>query len=228
MLTMRELTGDGFGRKEREWNGKDVLEGWRERWADQANRALERFGHEARVDHRSYADQGIDREAQPKLGAAAAMERRGEVTERGDELRQVEARNAERAGLARQLDVVREALQVVRERAAEALHRGAERAHEVYEAAKERVNALLGRAEEPAAREAPSADREAVLGRAAEAVENRAEPIIDRAALLGQVAREAPGPAPDRDALLGRSDSAPKVAEADRGDKDRDDGGRDR
>ena len=144
MLTMRELTGEGFGPKNRDWNGKDVLEGWRERWADHANWALERSGHDTRIDHRSYANQGVDREAQPKLGAAAAMERRGEVTERGDELRHVRARNEERAGLARQLEAVREALQAVKERAVEVWHRGAEAARDAYEGARDRFMRYWG------------------------------------------------------------------------------------
>ena len=37
MLTMRELTGDGFGKKERAWNAPEVLVGWREAWASAAS-----------------------------------------------------------------------------------------------------------------------------------------------------------------------------------------------
>ncbi|WFS69603.1 MobQ family relaxase (plasmid) [Agrobacterium leguminum] len=118
MLTMRELTGEGFGKKNRDWNRKDHLERWREKWQDYANDALERAGHSARIDHRSLEaqrqaanDRGdeeraaeLDREPQPKLGsAAAALERRGIATERGDELRAVVARNAERQSLRDQL-----------------------------------------------------------------------------------------------------------------------------
>lgn len=67
---------------------KAWLEKTRETWARVANQALERAGHDARIDHRSYADRGIERVPQPKLGpAAAAMERRGIRTERGDMLR---------------------------------------------------------------------------------------------------------------------------------------------
>ena len=48
MLTMRELTGEGFGNKERDWNSPDLLEQWREQWALHQNRALERHGYPCR------------------------------------------------------------------------------------------------------------------------------------------------------------------------------------
>ena len=62
MLTMRELTADGFGGKSRDWNRRELLEEWRESWATLTNQALECAGHSQRVDHRSLAAQGIDRE----------------------------------------------------------------------------------------------------------------------------------------------------------------------
>jgi hypothetical protein len=124
LLTMRVLTGDGFGNKCREWNpdftraqeeGRaktgfvvqtSQLEQWRSTWADYTNRALEREGIEARVDHRSLAEQGIEREAEFHLGwAASEMERRGEATDRGDELRDIHARNEERARIAHELQL---------------------------------------------------------------------------------------------------------------------------
>ena len=39
MLTMREVTPEGFGQKVREWNQVGLLREWREHWADLANRA---------------------------------------------------------------------------------------------------------------------------------------------------------------------------------------------
>ena len=87
MLTMRELTGEGFGKKAREWNGPDVLEGWREQWANHQNREFEKRGLDIRVDHRSYEAQGIDREPTQHLGPTASkMERRGsEIPDRRGE-----------------------------------------------------------------------------------------------------------------------------------------------
>ena len=72
MLTMREVEGDGFGLKQRAWNDKALLRTWRERWAEVANVRLHELGHDARIDHRSYAAQGIDLEPQHKIGPAGA------------------------------------------------------------------------------------------------------------------------------------------------------------
>ena len=82
----------------REWKSRALLQECREQWAEAVNEALERAGVAERVDHRTLADQGIDREPEPKLGAAAqAMERCGIETERGRMFREVQERNAERA-----------------------------------------------------------------------------------------------------------------------------------
>ena len=97
MLTMRELTAEGFGNKARDWNAPERLEQWREQWAHHQNRALERHGHEARVDHRSYEAQGIDREPSQHLGSVASdMERNGKASRIGDENRAIANDNAER------------------------------------------------------------------------------------------------------------------------------------
>lgn len=107
MLTMRDLTGAGFGRKNRSWNETDLLEQWRADWSAAVNRHLERAGHAARVDHRSLADRGVDREPEPKLGPVAAkMEREGRPSNAGDDRRAAEARNGERAEIAAELRTV--------------------------------------------------------------------------------------------------------------------------
>lgn len=73
------------------------IEQLRERWANLANDALERAGRAERIDHRSLAAQGIDREATTHLGPVATdMERRGRASDRGDGNRQVAANNAQR------------------------------------------------------------------------------------------------------------------------------------
>lgn len=74
MLTMREITkdGNGFGKKVREWNGREQLEHQREAWAECANKHLAINGHDIRIDHRSNAERGIDLEPQYKIGAKAA------------------------------------------------------------------------------------------------------------------------------------------------------------
>lgn len=71
MLTLRELTGDGFGKKERAWNETPVLEDWREQWGKAVNLALERAGIGERVDHRSYAERDAQGQALAEAPAPA-------------------------------------------------------------------------------------------------------------------------------------------------------------
>ncbi|HVN45280.1 MAG TPA: MobQ family relaxase [Steroidobacteraceae bacterium] len=60
----------------------------RERWASLANQALRDANIEARIDHRSLAAQGIDREPQPAIPIMhLKMERRGLPSEVADRLR---------------------------------------------------------------------------------------------------------------------------------------------
>ena len=71
MLTMREVSGDGFGAKVRDWNRTELLQSWRERWADHLNERLAELDIDARVDHRSFEARGIGLEPQHKIGPAA-------------------------------------------------------------------------------------------------------------------------------------------------------------
>jgi hypothetical protein len=76
MLTMREVSGrevsgDGFGAKVRDWNKTELVQKWRERWAGHVNERLASLDIDARVDHRSLEAQGIDLEPQNKIGPAA-------------------------------------------------------------------------------------------------------------------------------------------------------------
>jgi ATP-dependent exoDNAse (exonuclease V) alpha subunit len=73
MLTLRELTGEGFGKKERAWNETPVLEGWREEWGKAVNLALERAGIAERVDHRSYAERDAQGQALAEAPAQASQ-----------------------------------------------------------------------------------------------------------------------------------------------------------
>ncbi len=96
MLTLREMGPDGLSSKKyREWNKPEMLESWREGWAVHANQALERAGRAERIDHRSLAEQGSERLPQVHLGPhAAALERRGIPTEKGNQNRLVAEHNA--------------------------------------------------------------------------------------------------------------------------------------
>lgn len=83
LLTTRVIEGDWFGKKERAWNDKALLEHWRESWAVACNAALEDAGSEARVDHRSLAEQGISRAPTIHEGpAASALRLRGDESDR--------------------------------------------------------------------------------------------------------------------------------------------------
>src|SRR3546814_15063366 len=72
MLTLREVDVDGFGAKVRDWNRTELVEQWRERWAEHVNQRLAELDIDARIDHRSLAAQGIALEPQDKIGPAAS------------------------------------------------------------------------------------------------------------------------------------------------------------
>lgn len=95
LLTMRDLTPQGFGQKNRAWNGKDQFRDWRQKWADHLNVHLEQGGHQQRVDHRSYQDQGIDRTPSRHEGRnVTAMRRKGKetwLTQHNDEIKRLNA-----------------------------------------------------------------------------------------------------------------------------------------
>ena len=71
MLTMRSVDEDGFGPKVRDWNRTEMVERWRERWAEHVNERLAELDIDARIDHRSLEAQGIALEPQNKIGATA-------------------------------------------------------------------------------------------------------------------------------------------------------------
>ncbi|PLK22452.1 Ti-type conjugative transfer relaxase TraA [Porphyrobacter sp. TH134] len=97
MLTMREVDGDGFGAKVRDWNRTEMVEYWRERWAEHVNQRLAELDIDARIDHRSLEAQGIGLEPQDKIGPAASrMDGRGLEAERIEEHRAIAERNGAR------------------------------------------------------------------------------------------------------------------------------------
>jgi Ti-type conjugative transfer relaxase TraA len=102
MLTMRqvEVRGDerGFGRKVRDWNRKEMVERWRERWAELANERLAELDIDARIDHRSLEAQGIALEPQSQVGAPAQrIESDGvEAADRADMHREIARGNGAR------------------------------------------------------------------------------------------------------------------------------------
>lgn len=75
MLTLREVNEDGFGKKVRDWNNKELLLQWRESWSNSANHHLAINGFDVQIDHRSNEARGIELEPQYKIGPSASQER---------------------------------------------------------------------------------------------------------------------------------------------------------
>lgn len=73
MLTLREITPSGFGKKNRDWlkyGDRSYITDLRKKWADTLNACLEKNGLRERVDHRSLKEQGINREPSRYKGKA--------------------------------------------------------------------------------------------------------------------------------------------------------------
>jgi len=150
LLTMRHIEDGGFGPKNRDWNEDALLEHWRERWGEYENRALEKYGHEARVDHRSLKDQGIDREPTTHLGPnAQAMEDKGIRTDRGDLNRRIKSNNDNLKLAKKDLADCEKRLAALRQRSA------AERMERIQKT----VRAVRGIREKPEERQAPTQER---------------------------------------------------------------------
>ena len=98
MLTMRSVDENGFGQKVRDWNRTEMVERWRERWAEHVNERLAELDIDARIDHRSLEAQGIGLEPQSQIGAPAQrIEGEGLATaDRADMHREIARNNGER------------------------------------------------------------------------------------------------------------------------------------
>ncbi len=105
MLTMREIDENGFKKnKNRDWNKRQLLEKQRAAWSRYANHALEKAGINEKIDHRTLAEQGINRIPQIHLGSAVtAMMKRGVATHKGDQWKAIESANKQIESLERSL-----------------------------------------------------------------------------------------------------------------------------
>ena len=75
-----------------DWDSKDLINDIRESWATVCNKYLTPDKH---IDHRSYKERGLDIKPTVHIGvAAAALERRGIKTERGNQNRRIKEYNA--------------------------------------------------------------------------------------------------------------------------------------
>jgi Ti-type conjugative transfer relaxase TraA len=99
MLTMRAVDENGFGQKVRDWNRTEMVERWRERWAEIANERLAELDIDARIDHRSLEAQGIALQPQSQIGASAkriedrGIERQGSEADRAAMHREIARSN---------------------------------------------------------------------------------------------------------------------------------------
>lgn len=76
-------------------SAKEELKAIREQWANIANERLEEAGIDARIDHRSHKDRGLDQLPTVKVGwEATALERKGIRTAKGEQNRAIKAYNA--------------------------------------------------------------------------------------------------------------------------------------
>jgi Ti-type conjugative transfer relaxase TraA len=97
MLAMRAVDENGFGPKVRDWNRTEMVERWRERWAELANERLAELDIDARIHHRSWEAQGIALEPQSQIGAPAQrMEGEGNEADRAAVHREIARGNGAR------------------------------------------------------------------------------------------------------------------------------------
>jgi ATP-dependent exoDNAse (exonuclease V) alpha subunit len=87
------LTEDGFGLKNRYLNTDDRLLLVRKEVANIINQTLEKYGHNIRVDHRSYKDRGLNLTPTVKRGASFHMEKRGVETRKQYENQEITEEN---------------------------------------------------------------------------------------------------------------------------------------
>ena len=99
------------------WNSKDRIFEWRENWAQVTNAALEKAGKEDRIDHRSYAEQGIEQIPTVHMGPSAVnMEKKGKETDVGKLNRSIREENSRMQKLREQLkDMVESAKKAAKE-----------------------------------------------------------------------------------------------------------------
>lgn len=79
LVTMRDLTPDGFGLKNRAWNANEMLESWRADWERICNEALTDLNSHIRFDRRSIFDQRMEKLEQADAAADWIERRRLEI-----------------------------------------------------------------------------------------------------------------------------------------------------
>ena len=78
-----------------DWGSPETLEAWRQTWADLCNAKFAEKGLDCRIDHRSFARQGVEQiPAQHEGPTVRAMEAKGIRTDKGDLNRWIRKTNA--------------------------------------------------------------------------------------------------------------------------------------
>lgn len=176
MFTGRHIdleTGDFAAKKNRDFNkenSSETVQKWREDFADMTNAHLMRAGHLfSSVDHRSYAAQGLDKEATAHEGSAVTKLRRlgidTEISLSNDAIKQ---RNAERHNLPKLIDGLEQEIiaseriiakleqQQAEQRTAAAPRAELDQLEQNYDAIKQRNSELEGQIKQLEANEPPA------------------------------------------------------------------------
>jgi hypothetical protein len=176
MFTGRHIdleTGDFAAKKNRDFNkenSSETVQKWREDFADMTNAHLMRAGHLfSSVDHRSYAAQGLDKEATAHEGSAVTKLRRlgidTEISLSNDAIKQ---RNAERHNLPKLIEGLEQEIiaseriiakleqQQAEQRTAAAPRAELDQLEQNYDAIKQRNSELEGQIKQLEANEPPA------------------------------------------------------------------------
>lgn len=84
----------GGAKKTADFRDREFIKSVRKTWGEQANLALEKYGHSARIDERSYQEQGIDKEPRSRLDRVTWQELQS-LEKESEQLGQEISNNAE-------------------------------------------------------------------------------------------------------------------------------------
>ena len=87
-----------------DWGKPETLEAWRQAWAEMCNAKFAEKGLDCRIDHRSFARQGVEQIPTVHEGVSVrAMEKKGITTDKGDLNRWVRSANAKLRGITQRI-----------------------------------------------------------------------------------------------------------------------------
>ena len=146
------------------WNDKDNILAWREAWAEECNRWIDMYNEKyaqniEHIDHRSYADQGIDKIPGVHVGvasnemAARQIRNNEEVTaDRYNNQQEIRSVNQERTQIQREqqniLQQISDAIAEATQRAQEAQETLLQKIRTKVEEAKQAIDNLVDRIKE--------------------------------------------------------------------------------